>query len=77
MAKFVKYFGKAHLNSMNVVLYENKNAASVRAENVINSKAIGGMSFDSIEEAEEWWESIPGTSAGKLMNAIEMLDVKE
>lgn len=76
MAKFIKYFGKAHLEYMNVAAYESEDGASVRAENVVNGKSVGARTFRSVEEAEDWWDSLPGSGAGKLANAIDSLDIK-
>lgn len=71
MAKFVKFFGNAHINSKNVALYDN---GSVRLENVINGRQIAAKRFDSTEAAEEWFDGLSEDgNTQKLLFAIDEL----
>ncbi len=70
---FIKYMSKAHLNGMNVGLYDNENGATLRAENVINNHALGIRQFPSIDAAQNWFASLPGNQMGRLANALDEL----
>lgn len=70
MSKFIKYLGEAHINQMNVALYEG---GALRVENVVNQKSIGARSFGSAAEAEAWFESIGDTSAERVWACIQSI----
>ena len=72
MSKFIKFLGRAHINSMNVALYES---GTVRAENVVTNRSIGAMSFDSVEAAEDWFDGLSQTddNTTKTVLAIDAL----
>jgi len=70
MSKFVKFLGRAHINFVNVALYET---GAVRAENVVNGKSLGGKSFPSAEAAEEWFDAFKGDNTARTAQAIENL----
>jgi hypothetical protein len=70
MSKFVKYLGEAHINQMNIALYDS---GSIRVENVVNQKSIGARAFDSVADAEEWFESIGETNTERTWACIQSL----
>ncbi len=72
--EFIKFMSKAHLNNFNIGLYKEKDG-SVRLilEDVISDKQFEKQYFKSASQAEEWYESLPGTGLGKLNNAIYIL----
>ena len=73
----VKFMSAAHLNNMNVALYVHHDyTATLYAENVTNSKSVGGRRFKSIADAEAWYQVLPGHGLGKLKNALERLDYR-
>jgi hypothetical protein len=71
---FVRFMSRSHYNSINVELREGADgAATLRAVNVVNCHSIGGLAFPSVAAAEEWYEQIPGTGAGKMLNAVDRM----
>lgn len=70
MAKFIKYLGEAHINEMNVALYDS---GSLRVENVVNNKSIGARQFESVSAAEDWFESIGDTNAERTWACIKSI----
>ena len=72
--QFIKFMGGSHFNNMNVSLYLNTGGAALRAENIINNKSVGAKQFGSAVDAVGWYESLPGSGAGRLTNAIDELD---
>lgn len=73
MGNFVKYLSKFHLNRTNVALYTTEQGALAKAEIVANGTVLGQRKFTSVKNAEEWYDGLPGNSAGRLANAIESL----
>ncbi len=67
MARFIKYLGAAHINHMNVALYDT---GSLRVENVVNQKSIGARKFESVSAASDWFESIGDTNAERTLACI-------
>lgn len=57
MSKFVKFLGTAHINALNLALYEG---GGVRVENVASGgkKALGVKKFGSVEAAEDWFHDL-------------------
>jgi hypothetical protein len=70
MRKFLKYLGSAHVNYMNLALYES---GSVRVENVVNNHTMGIRKFESVEAAEAWFESLGEKNLDRTVAAIENL----
>ena len=71
---FIKYLGRAHLNSMNIAVTDNADGSvTARAENVVHNRSVGMRTFSNIEELDHWWDDLPGSGAGKLKNAIEII----
>ena len=74
MKKFIEFFGSAHLNSMNVAVYENADGCSLVVENVATDKEFGEKQFDSYEAAEDWFSELDGSNnLSRLASAIEEL----
>lgn len=70
MAKFIKYLGEAHINAMNVALYDS---GSLRVENVVNNKSVYARKFESVSAAEQWFESIGDTNAQRTWACIQSM----
>ena len=71
MSKFVKFFGSAHLNGRNVAAYENEDGVKLIAENIVTGEGFGSVQFDSYEDAEEWFDGLPGSNnASRLISAL-------
>ena len=68
--KFIKYLSNAHLNYMNIAVYENGSKIKARVENVVNGKSIGAREFDSMEQLESWFYDLPGSDLGRIENAM-------
>ena len=72
--RFACYLSDAHLNSQNVAVYTRDNAdVLVRLEDVTTGRVLGKNSrnFDSLTEAFNWYNSLPGRGLGRLANAID------
>jgi hypothetical protein len=69
-SKFVKYLGTAHINNLNIALYDS---GAVRVEQVVNDKSLGAKQFQNTEEAEGWFESFNGDNMSRLTQAISSL----
>jgi hypothetical protein len=72
--KFVKYLGPAHINAVNLALYES---GLVRVEHVANQKCIGMRAFESTEEAQEWFDSLSDNNTSRTMAAINALQAAD
>ena len=66
-AKFVKYLGKAHINSINIALYDN---GTVCAENVVNNKTLGTKKFVDTEDAQGWFDNLGSDNTARTANGI-------
>lgn len=74
MKNFIKFFGSAHLNSMNVAVYENEIGFLLVVENVESGKEFGELQFDSYEAAENWFSNLPGVNnLSRLDSAIDVI----
>ncbi|MCG8991924.1 hypothetical protein LH427_09360 [Laribacter hongkongensis] len=72
--KFAKYISRTHINSKNIAVYTSKTgAAVVKAENVVTGEVLGTRKFQSVEQAQEWFDNMPGNELGMLLNALDQL----
>jgi len=66
-AKFVKYLGKAHINSINIALYDN---GTVCAENVVSNKTLGTKKFVDVDDAQGWFDNLGSDNTARTANGI-------
>lgn len=74
MSKFVKFLGKAHINTLNIALYSG---GAIRVENVINGKCLAARQFEDVEAASGWFDSFPGDNTSRTIAAIADLTSRE
>jgi hypothetical protein len=70
MSKFVQFLGNAHINGLNLALYDN---GSVRLERVGTDACHVIRKFSSAEAAKSWFGSFPGKNLQKMLAAIDEL----
>lgn len=69
--KFVKFLSEAHLNDLNIAVYDDGTA---RIENVRTGKAlpVAPWKFVDVEDAVAWFKARPGANdISKLATALE------
>lgn len=70
---FIRFLGSAHINFLNIALYSS---GAIRVEHVVrNNGAIAARQFESVEKAEEWFESFDGTNTHRTVAAMRSLGV--
>ena len=68
--KFIRYLGNAHINNMNLDLYDN---GVVRHENVITDRHVAARKFADVAAAEAWFESLGSNNLQRTLVAMEQL----
>lgn len=74
--KFIKYLSAAHLNWMNIAVYQNGEKIKARAENAVTGKSIGARDFESEKHLNNWFAGLPGSGLGRLSNALSEIAVR-
>lgn len=71
--KFIKYMGRAHLNSRNIAMYVDGRITVLVAEDIQTDAAFGSKAFFSQEVAQDWFDELGTTNIQSLAIALEQL----
>ena len=69
--EFVGFLGKSHYNNKNIAVYKNANGVRVVAENIVSGEELDeSKHFDTVEDAQEWFDNNGCNEIDRLINSM-------